>query len=239
MPSFPNSVFAPPTRSNGQTIDASHINGVQDEVVAIEDGYRNATAPLNSSNSTLANLSVTGGSTLGAVTFGSTVRFASSATFGAGLNVSSGGLVVSSGGVTISSGGLTVSTANTALGQNLNVAGDSSFVGAINGAGLSSLVQPMTLSSTRAGLTLANAGTQTFSMSVGMLLIYDGVNNLGPALYGISNSTSAIIWQNGTAYSSTGAEAGKISLSASAGTITITNNSGLQGTFRTFTVRIT
>jgi hypothetical protein len=65
MPSFPDSVFAPANRSNGQTIDASHMNGVQDEIVAIEGGYRNGTAPLNSSNSTVANLSVTGGSTFG------------------------------------------------------------------------------------------------------------------------------------------------------------------------------
>lgn len=67
MPSFPGSVFAPANRANGQTIDASHMNGVQDEIVAIEDGYRNATAPLNSSNSTMANLSVSAGSTFTSV----------------------------------------------------------------------------------------------------------------------------------------------------------------------------
>lgn len=58
MPSFPDSVFAPANRSNGQTIDASHVNGVQDEIVAIEAGYINGTARLNSSN-----LNVTGAST--------------------------------------------------------------------------------------------------------------------------------------------------------------------------------
>lgn len=58
MPSFPDSVFAPANRSNGQTIDASHVNGVQDELVAIEAGYINGTARLNSSN-----LSVLGTST--------------------------------------------------------------------------------------------------------------------------------------------------------------------------------
>ena len=47
---------------------ATHrLDRVEHEVAAIEDGYLNATARLNSSNSTLANLSVPGGSTLGAV----------------------------------------------------------------------------------------------------------------------------------------------------------------------------
>jgi len=63
MADFPTTVFAPATRSNGQTIDASHVNNLQAEVTAIEDGYLNATAPLNSSGSTVATLSVSGGST--------------------------------------------------------------------------------------------------------------------------------------------------------------------------------
>ena len=58
MPSFPDSVFAPANRSNGQTIDASHMNGVQDEIVAIEGGIINGTARVNSSV-----LNVTGTST--------------------------------------------------------------------------------------------------------------------------------------------------------------------------------
>ena len=58
MPSFPDSVFAPANRSNGQTIDASHVNGVQDEIVAIEGGIINGTARVNSSV-----LNVTAGST--------------------------------------------------------------------------------------------------------------------------------------------------------------------------------
>src|SRR3990167_735164 len=73
MASFPTSVFAPATRTPGQTIGSAHVNDLQDEVVAIEDGYRNGSAPLNSSGSTVAALSVTGPSTFGgAVTFGST-----------------------------------------------------------------------------------------------------------------------------------------------------------------------
>ena len=63
MPSFPASVFAPTTKTAAQTIQAAHVNDVQDEIVAIEGGYRNATAPLNSSNSTLAARSGVGHST--------------------------------------------------------------------------------------------------------------------------------------------------------------------------------
>ena len=104
MASFPttNKTFA--SRSNGAVIDASHVGDLQDEVAALEDGYLNATARLNSSNSTVANLSVTGKSTLtgtvqitgastlaGAVTFGagvaSTVSFASSVTFSGAVTI--------------------------------------------------------------------------------------------------------------------------------------------------------
>ena len=51
-------------KAAGDTIQPAHINDLQDEVAAIEGGLLNGTAPLNSSNSTLANLSVPGGSTL-------------------------------------------------------------------------------------------------------------------------------------------------------------------------------
>lgn len=90
MPSYPTGVFSPTNKSAGQTIQHTHINDVQDEIVAIESGLLTGSARLNSSHSTLAALSVTGGSTLaGALTLGagiaSTVSFASSATFSAGV----------------------------------------------------------------------------------------------------------------------------------------------------------
>jgi hypothetical protein len=65
MPSFPTSVFSPTNKSAGQTIQAAHVNDLQDEVVAIEGGIRNGTAPINSSGSTVTSLSVTGDSTHG------------------------------------------------------------------------------------------------------------------------------------------------------------------------------
>lgn len=63
MASFPTAAIVFASRSNGQVIDASHVGGLQDEISAMQDGYLNATARLNSSGSTVATLSVTGGST--------------------------------------------------------------------------------------------------------------------------------------------------------------------------------
>lgn len=74
MAQFPTSVKSFTARSNGQTLDASHVQDLQDEVNAIEDGILNGTARLNSSNSTIVNLSVSGNSTLtGSVTFSSVI----------------------------------------------------------------------------------------------------------------------------------------------------------------------
>ena len=53
---YPTGVFAPATRSNGQTIDAGHVNDVQAELTAIENALLGTiTHSLNvSGNSTLA-----------------------------------------------------------------------------------------------------------------------------------------------------------------------------------------
>lgn len=64
MASFPGAVYSPANVNTGETIQAVTINNAVAEITAIEDGYRNATAPLNSSGSTLATLSVLGASTL-------------------------------------------------------------------------------------------------------------------------------------------------------------------------------
>src|SRR5260221_3626846 len=63
MAAFPNAVKVFTTKNSGDTIQPVDINDLQDEVNAIEDGLLNGKAGLNSSNSTLANLSVTGKST--------------------------------------------------------------------------------------------------------------------------------------------------------------------------------
>jgi hypothetical protein len=64
MADFPTVKHTFTSFSNGATTDAAQVTDIYAEVEAIEDGYLNATARLNSSNSTLANLSVPGGSTL-------------------------------------------------------------------------------------------------------------------------------------------------------------------------------
>lgn len=64
MASFPLSVVSFTSKNNGDSVQASHIDDLQDEVHAIEDGYINGTAHLKSSNSTVANLSVSGNCTI-------------------------------------------------------------------------------------------------------------------------------------------------------------------------------
>lgn len=101
MASYPNAVKSFTSKNAGDTIQPSHINELQDEVAALEDGLLNGTAPINSSRitapaaqitnatissltvtsfnfptaSTLTNVNVTGGSTLATlnVTGGSTL----------------------------------------------------------------------------------------------------------------------------------------------------------------------
>lgn len=68
MATYPTAVKTFVTRNAGDTIQPAHINDVQDEITAIETGLLNGTAPLHSSNSTLANLHVPGGSTLASLT---------------------------------------------------------------------------------------------------------------------------------------------------------------------------
>jgi hypothetical protein len=65
--SYPASVKVFTSKNAGDLIPAAHINDLQDEVAAIESGLLNGTAPLASSNASVANLSVSGGSTLGAL----------------------------------------------------------------------------------------------------------------------------------------------------------------------------
>jgi hypothetical protein len=70
MADFPTTPHTFTNFANGATTDAAQVTDIYAEVEAIEDGYLNATARLNSSNSTLANLSVPGGSTLNTLTAG-------------------------------------------------------------------------------------------------------------------------------------------------------------------------
>lgn len=77
MPSYPDAIFSPASKNTGDTIQASHVTDLDAEVVAIETGLRQGSAPLNSSNSTVAALSVTNGSTLNTLSVSGGSTFAS------------------------------------------------------------------------------------------------------------------------------------------------------------------
>lgn len=90
MANYPNSAPSFATRNQGDVINASHINSLQDEVAAIGGGLISGTAPLSSSNSTVVNLSVSNHSTV-----------AGNMSIGGGLNVTgailTAGAMMSSG----------------------------------------------------------------------------------------------------------------------------------------------
>lgn len=91
MASYPTAPKTFTTKNAGDTIQPAHVNDLQDEVNAIEDGLLNAKAPLNSSNSTVANLSVTGKSTMaGAVQMDGNCTIAGTLTVGTIVSTSIG-----------------------------------------------------------------------------------------------------------------------------------------------------
>jgi hypothetical protein len=84
---FPTSIYTPASKSAGQTIDAAFFNDPDAEITAIEQGYLQGTAPLNSSASTLASLSVTGGSTV------ATLNISGVSTLAGAVNLTSGQMI--------------------------------------------------------------------------------------------------------------------------------------------------
>jgi hypothetical protein len=93
MATFPGAVKTFTTKNAGDVIQPADVNDLQDEVNAIEDGYLNGKAPLNSSNSTVRALSVTGGST-----FAGNLVLNSSVTLTVGSTVGTAGQVLQSNG---------------------------------------------------------------------------------------------------------------------------------------------
>jgi hypothetical protein len=81
MATYPGGVKTFTTKTdNIDTVSASHVNDLQDEVNAIEDGLLNGSAQLSCSNATAKALSVTGGSTLQDATV-NTLQVSSVSTF--------------------------------------------------------------------------------------------------------------------------------------------------------------
>lgn len=92
--SYPTSAKSFSAKSAGMVIQAADVGDLQDEVTAIESGLLQGTAPLNSSRSTLATLSVTGGSTLAG-----TLQVTGNSSFAGNLTV--GGTFTFGGPVTV------------------------------------------------------------------------------------------------------------------------------------------
>lgn len=180
MASYPTSVktFTSKSDGAGNRIFAAHVNDIQDEVTAIEDGLLNGTAPVNSSRVTAASLQVAANSTiLGSLTVGTDVGIQGSLLVATNI-VSSGGLNVA-GGSTLSTNvvmgaavrmtserSTTLSTGDT---HNLNVAGLAFLHVVTNSSG-----------STLTGLAGSGSG-QT-------VLIW----NAGPAVLGLKNSSGSV-----------------------------------------------
>lgn len=119
MATYPNGVYAPSAKASGNTIQASFFNDPEAEITAIEDGLKNGlqhgltintgglTVSTGSVNiggpSSLATLSVSGGSTLASLHVTSTSSFGSSVTV-ASLGVTGNAVIAGSltvGGVAI------------------------------------------------------------------------------------------------------------------------------------------
>jgi len=66
--SYPGAVKTFAVRNNGDTIQAAHIDDLQDEVTAIETGLLTGTAPISASNASFVHLNASGDSTLASST---------------------------------------------------------------------------------------------------------------------------------------------------------------------------
>ena len=77
---YPSAVKSFSARNPGDVIQPSHVGDLQDEVNAMEAGLLQGTAPLNSSNSTVALLTVTGVFTAGAAVNGAVITLTDGAT---------------------------------------------------------------------------------------------------------------------------------------------------------------
>ena len=155
---YPTSVFSPAARSNGQVIDASHINDLQTEVTAIENAVLGTiTHSINISGaSTLASLHVTGNSTV------------------------AGSLVVS--GNTALAGGFNVAGVSTLA--SLHVTGNSTIAGSQVVLGNVSIIQSMSVGgpSTLATLQVNSNSTIGGSLSVIVNAAVSGSMNVAGGL---------------------------------------------------------
>lgn len=214
MAGFPTAVQAFTVKQDGVDYpQASHINLLQTEVGAIETalitgpislpastlaslsvaGGSTLAGTLSAGNSTLANLSVTGGSTFAGVKFNSTVSFGSSVTFATGITSS----------------------------------------GTFKPVGLSSLTAIPTMDVSGYSLTLASGESTTIaSFAAGAMIIYEGTLTGDVAWISVANNRTSIVHQTNATYSTVQNSTTKTNISVAAGTMTIQNQLGGQATYK-------
>jgi hypothetical protein len=162
--SYPSAVKSFTSKSAGDTIQPAHVNDLQDEVSAIESGLLSGTAPLNSSRSTLASLSVTGNSTVAALNAGASTLASLSVTGASTLaslqvaNSTVGNLVVS-GGLSVGASTFTSLQAGNSTASNVSVSSNCTVAGGLTVTGGSTLGTVQAGDSTIANLTVSSAAT--------------------------------------------------------------------------------
>ena len=165
MATFPGGVKSFTTKVSAQSIDAAHVNDIQDEVTAIEDGYRNATAPLNSSGSTLATLSVTGNST-----FTDSVNFTGEIKLSGSTGTSTGQVLTYQGGSSYSwtAGGGSIPTVLAKSTNYTVLTSDGDNVNGVTieftGTGLSTITLYAVAGNHGRRVTVKNGSTQSTSI---------------------------------------------------------------------------
>lgn len=172
MASYPTATFAPSAKSNGQTIDASHVNDLQDEVTAVESALRGTiTHSLNvSGNSTLTNLQAT------------------NSTFSGGVQVTGSVGIVTNllvGGNSTIGGAFGVTGASTLATVQIN--GGSTFAAQADFRSLVNLDGSLSMSGQEA-VTLASGDNHNLSFGTTTTYVRIATDNAGSTLTGFNTA---------------------------------------------------
>ncbi len=149
-------------------------------MTAIEGGIRNGTAPVNSSNSTVANLSVPGGSTFrGPVAlFGGTFVGLQSTSF-SGASTRFDDIIVADTATMILVGGNSTSIAISGITMPLStVSGRVLYIVNTEGGATLTLLNADANSAAQNRMQFIASGNKVLNNGGAALLIYDGVSNL-------------------------------------------------------------
>lgn len=197
MAQFPSAVIAFTTKNAGDVIQPSHLNTLQDEVAAIEDGLLNGTAPVNSSRitapasqitaSTVTNLTATNSTVTNQTVTNSTIT-SLTATLGifAGLRLTQSTISLSAGestGLTLSSAVVWViqsASGSTAVASTITGINNSGFsagsVVVLTNSGTPTVNIAHTGSSAASAKQIATPNAQTIALQLHETVgfVYDG-----------------------------------------------------------------